>query len=143
MPTDIHGYFIEDLELGQSASFTKTITDADVTLFAGISGDLNPIHINNEFAQASRFKERIVHGSLTASLVSTVLGTKLPGPGAIFVSQETHFRAPVKIGDTVTASVKLIELNREKKRAIFQTECTVGPTIVLDGKATVFVESRG
>ena len=142
MKNELHGFYLEDLEVGQTAVFAKTFTDADVTLYAGLSGDHNPIHINAEFAKNSRFKERIVHGGLTSSLISTVLGTKLPGPGAIFMSQENNFKAPVKIGDTVEALVRILEINVDKKRVFFHTQCSVNSTIVLEGKATIYVEKR-
>ena len=96
-----YGYYLEDLELGMTAIYAKTVTEADVVLFAGISGDINPVHLDNEFAKGTMFKGRIAHGMLTASFISTVLGTNLPGPGCIYVSQNLKFRAPVRIGDTV------------------------------------------
>jgi len=96
-----HGYYIEELEVGMTASFSKTVTEADITLFAGVSGDTNPVHLDKEFAEQTMFKERIAHGMLSASFLSTVFGTKLPGPGAIYMNQSLNFKAPVCIGDTV------------------------------------------
>ena len=141
--SDLHGYYFEDLSVGQTATYAKTVTEADVVLFAGISGDTNPVHINEEFASQTMFKGRIAHGMLSVGFISTIFGTKLPGPGAIYISQNLRFKAPVKIGDTVVAKVELTELVPEKKRASFKTTCTVGTTVVIDGEATIMVPSRG
>jgi 3-hydroxybutyryl-CoA dehydratase len=138
----LDGYFIEDLEPGMTATFGKTITDADILMFAGVSGDTNPVHLNEEFAAGTPFHGRIVHGMLTASLISTVLGTKLPGPGCIYVSQTMRFLAPVRSGDTVRAEVTLRTVDREKKRAIFDTACKVLGKNVLEGEAVLFVPRR-
>jgi len=137
------GIFFEDLTVGQSASFAKTVTEADVVLFAGLSGDLNPVHVNAEAAAKSLFGERIAHGMLCASFISTVLGTRLPGPGTIYMSQSLRFTAPVKIGQTVQATVTVTALNPEKRRATLQTVCTVNGQVVIDGEALVKVPSRG
>jgi len=125
-----------------TATFGKTITDADILMFAGVSGDTNPVHLNEEFAAGTPFHGRIVHGMLTASLISTVLGTKLPGPGCIYVSQTMRFLAPVRSGDTVRAEVTLRTVDREKKRAIFDTACKVLGKNVLEGEAVLFVPRR-
>jgi 3-hydroxybutyryl-CoA dehydratase len=138
----LDGYFIEDLEPGMTATFGKTITDADILMFAGVSGDTNPVHLNEEFASGTPFHGRIVHGMLTASLISTVLGTKLPGPGCIYVSQTMRFLAPVRSGDTVRAEVTFRTVDREKKRAIFDTACKVLGKNVLEGEAVLFVPRR-
>jgi 3-hydroxybutyryl-CoA dehydratase len=138
----LDGYSIEDLEPGMTATFGKTITDADILMFAGISGDTNPVHLNEEFAAGTPFHGRIAHGMLTASLISTVLGTKLPGPGCIYVSQTMRFLAPVRSGDTVRAEVTLRTVDREKKRAIFDTACKVLGKNVLEGEAVLFVPRR-
>lgn len=140
MPLD--GYFIDDLEPGMTATFGKTITDADILMFAGVSGDTNPVHLNEEFAAGTPFQGRIVHGMLTASLISTVLGTKLPGPGCIYVSQSMRFLAPVRAGDTVRAEVTLRSVDREKKRAVFDTCCKVLGKNVLEGEAVLYVPRR-
>jgi 3-hydroxybutyryl-CoA dehydratase len=137
------GFFFEDLAVSQSASFSKTVTEADVELFAGLSGDLNPVHVNAEEAARSIFGERIAHGMLCASFISTVLGTRLPGPGTIYLSQSLRFTAPVKIGQTVRATVTVTALNPEKGRATLQTVCTVGDQVVVEGEALVKVPSRG
>ena len=101
MTDERHGYYFQDLEVGTTDVYAKTVTDADITLFAGISGDTNPVHLDDEFAAASRFGTRIAHGMLSASYISTVLGTKLPGPGCIYMGQNLKFMAPVRVGDTV------------------------------------------
>lgn len=139
---DLHGYYLEDLEVGMSASYAKTVTEADVILFAGISGDNNPLHLNEEFAATSPFKARIVHGLFTAALISTVAGTKLPGPGAVYLNQSLRFRAPVMIGDTVHATVTVREVIAEKRRLVCDTVCTVRGKVVLEGEALYMVDSR-
>ncbi|MCB2056264.1 MAG: MaoC family dehydratase [Geminicoccaceae bacterium] len=137
-----HGLYLEDLEEGMSAVFGKTITDADILMFAGVSGDTNPVHLNEEFACGTAFKGRIAHGMLTASLISTVIGTKLPGPGCIYVAQNLKFMAPVRAGDTVRAVVTIKEINRERRRVTMETVCMVGQDKVLDGEATIMVARR-
>jgi 3-hydroxybutyryl-CoA dehydratase len=132
----------EDLAIGQTASLGKTITEADILLFAAVSTDTNPVHINAEVAKASIFGERIAHGMLSAGLISAVLGTRLPGPGSIYMSQTLRFRGPVKIGATVTATAEITALNTEKKRATLKTICTVDGEIVIEGEALVQVPSR-
>jgi 3-hydroxybutyryl-CoA dehydratase len=139
----LDGYCFEDLAVGQSAEFGKTITDADIVLFAGISGDTNPLHLNDEYARQTMFKGRIAHGMLSAGLISTVFGTRLPGPGCIYVSQSLRFKAPVRVGETALARVEVTELVPEKRRAVFRTTVTVGATVVVDGEATLMVPSRG
>jgi len=136
------GYFFEDLSLGQSASFAKTITEADILLFAAVSGDTNPVHINAEAAAASMFKERVAHGMLSASLISTVLGTRLPGAGTIYLGQNLKFKAPVKIGQTVTATVVVTALDAARKRVTLSTTCTVEAKAVIEGEAIVMVQNR-
>jgi len=136
------GYYFDDLKVGMSQVFSKTITEADLLMFAGVSGDTNPIHLDQDFASRTMFEGRIAHGMLTASLVSTVLGTKLPGPGAIYVNQKLRFLAPVRIGDTVIARAAVIALNAEKKRATMETVCRVGDVKVLDGEAVLMVPRR-
>lgn len=137
---DLHGYFLEDLKVGMTEIYAKTITESDIVMYAGISGDTNPVHLNAEFAEKTIFKERIAHGMLSASLLSTVFGTKLPGPGAIYMNQNLNFKAPVCIGDTVVARATLREING--KRVTFDCVCTIGETVVLDGEATLMVSRR-
>jgi 3-hydroxybutyryl-CoA dehydratase len=117
------GRAFSDLRLGESDAFTKTITESDVVLFAGITGDFNPVHIDRVAAEASPFKGRVAHGMLTASLISTVLGARLPGPGAMYLSQSLRFRKPVYIGDTITARVEIVELIPQKQRVRLATQC--------------------
>ncbi|MCX8134523.1 MAG: MaoC family dehydratase [Roseococcus sp.] len=136
------GVAFEDLAVGQTASFSKTITEADILMFAAVSGDTNPLHIDAEAAAASMFKERIAHGMLSASLISTVLGTRLPGPGAVYLGQSLRFRAPVRIGETVTARVTVTALDPEKRRATLETVCTVKGKPVVEGEAQVMVQPR-
>jgi 3-hydroxybutyryl-CoA dehydratase len=138
----LHGYYFEDLKEGMTDIYGKTITDADITLFSGISGDINPMHLNHEFASESRFEGRIAHGMLTASLLSTVIGTKLPGPGCIYVGQILRFKAPVKSGDTVLARITVTKLVPDRNFAELDTICTVGEKVVIDGEAVVLVPSR-
>ena len=127
-----------DIKVGDKASLSKTVTEYDVYAFAGVTGDFNPIHINNEFAKGTMFKERIAHGMLSAGFISAVLGTTLPGINTIYMGQELSFRAPVKIGDTVTATVEVIEKIEAKNRLILRTTVTnQDGVLVTDGKATV------
>lgn len=138
----LNGYYIEELEEGMTATFGKTITDADILMFAGVSGDTNPVHLNEEFAAGTAFQGRIAHGMLTASLISTVLGTKLPGPGCIYCSQTLRFLAPVRAGDTVRAEVTIKSIDRERRRCVFETVCKVGGKNVLEGEAVILVPRR-
>ena len=132
------GLTIDQLELGQSASFTKTVSESDVYLFAGVSCDTNPAHIDETYAAGTPFKTRIAHGMLGASFISTVLGTRLPGPGTIYMGQELRFTAPVRIGDTVTATATVIEIVPEKNRVRLETTLTSADgTVAITGVATV------
>lgn len=136
------GVFYEDLAVGRKASFGKTITEADIVLFAAVTGDTNPMHLNEEYAKETIFGERIAHGMLAAGLITKVMGTQLPGPGTIYLSQSLRFRRPVRIGDTVTATVEITALNPEKHRVSLRTVCTVRGEPVLEGEALVTVPSR-
>jgi len=128
----------EQLQIGDSATFTKTLSEADIYLFAGITGDLNPAHVNAVAAADGMFKQRIAHGMLSASFVSTVLAMQLPGPGTIYVAQNLQFRAPVFIGDTITARVECIEKLEPRKWAKFKTTVTnQDGKLMVDGEATV------
>lgn len=142
MQKDEEGYCVEDLTVGMTAAFSKTITEADIVLYAGISGDTNPVHINQEYASGTMFQGRIAHGMLTAGLISAVLGTRLPGPGCIYMSQTLKFKAPVRSGDTVTARATVTQVIPEKKRCVISTVCTVAGTPVLEGEAMLMVPSR-
>lgn len=139
---ELNGYDIEDLEPGMSASFAKTITESDIVLFAGASGDNNAIHINEEFAKTTAFGGRIAHGFLTASTISAAIANRLPGPGTIYVAQEMRFVGPVRPGDTVTAVVTVKEVHRERSRAVLTTICRVGSAVVVEGEATVKTTSQ-
>ncbi len=139
---ELHGHYIEDMEEGMSAVYAKTITDADVVLFAGISGDVNPVHLNHEFATETMFEGRIAHGMLSASFLSTIFGTRLPGPGCIYMSQTLRFKAPVRVGDTVIARVTAKDVDAKRRRVTFDCECKVGDTTVIDGEALILVPSR-
>ncbi|QUH30640.1 MaoC family dehydratase [Vallitalea guaymasensis] len=132
------GKTISNLNIGDTASFQKTITESDVYLYAGITGDQNPAHINQVEAEKSMFKGRIAHGMLTAGLISAVLGMQLPGPGTIYLGQELKFTAPVRFGDTIKAQVEVIEKKEEKNIIKLKTICTnQKEKIVLEGIATV------
>lgn len=135
-------YHIDQLQPGMSASTAKTVTEADIILFAGISTDVNPAHLDEEYAKGTMFGGRIAHGMLSAGFISTVLGTKLPGPGAIYLAQTLKFKAPVKIGDTVVARCTIKELTPEKRKAKFDTVCTVRGKVVLEGEADIMVPAR-
>ena len=124
---------LADLKVGSTESYARTITDADIVLFAGVSGDDNPVHLNDEFAQATMFKGRIAHGMLGASYISTVIGTRLPGPGTIYMGQTLKFRAPVRVGDTVTARVTVTAIDEAKRRLTLETLCLVGDKVVIEG----------
>lgn len=139
---DLNGFFIEDLSVGMSALFAKTITEADIVMFSGVTGDMNPVHVNEDFASDTMFNGRIAHGMLTASLISTVLGMKMPGPGCIYLSQDLRFLAPVRAGDTVTARALITDIIPEKKRIICKTTASVGEKLVCDGVAKMMVRSR-
>jgi 3-hydroxybutyryl-CoA dehydratase len=134
--------YFEDLAIDMSESFSKTVSSSDVVGFAEVTGDRNPIHLSEHFAARTAFGTRIAHGLYTASLISALLGTRLPGPGAIYISQTLNFRAPVRIGDTVTVVVTVVELVPEKSRARLHCICTVDNEIVLDGEALVKVPSK-
>lgn len=139
---ELHGYFLEDLKVGMTDVFTKTICEADIVMFAGISGDTNPLHLNELFAGGTRFKGRIAHGMLSASFISTVLGTRLPGPGCIYLSQSLKFRAPVKAGDTVVARATVTSVDPESGRVGLETICEVDGKPVIEGEALALVSRR-
>ena len=132
------GITISEMKVGDSASFTKTVSEHDVYTYAGVSGDFHPAHVNEVEAQKGMFGKRIAHGMLSAGFISTVLGTQLPGPGTIYMGQELRFTKPVFFGDTITATVTVAELIPEKNRAILDTVCTnQNGDVVIKGKATV------
>ncbi len=134
--------YFEDLSLGMTETHSKTVKSSDVVGFAEITGDRNPIHLSEHFAAKTPFKGRIAHGLYTASLISAVIGTRLPGPGAIYISQTLKFLAPVKIGDTVDAIVEVVDLSEQKQRVRLSCQCKIGDTLVLEGEAVVKVPRR-
>jgi 3-hydroxybutyryl-CoA dehydratase len=134
--------YFEDLMVGMTETFSKTVSSSDVVGFAEVTGDRNPIHLSEHFAARTTFGTRIAHGLYTASLISALLGTRLPGPGAIYISQTLNFRAPVRIGDTVAVTITVSELIHEKSRARLACMCKVGEGVVLDGEALVKVPLR-
>lgn len=134
--------YFEDLAVGMTETYAKEVKSSDVVGFAEISGDRNPIHLSEHFAAKTPFGGRIAHGLYTASLISAVIGTRLPGPGAIYLSQTLNFKAPVRIGDTVEASVEVVELVEKGHRVKLICRCTVGGLLVLEGEALVKVPGR-
>ncbi|MEO1204924.1 MAG: MaoC family dehydratase [Pseudomonadota bacterium] len=135
-------YFFDDLEVGMEASMSRVVTEADIYAFADISGDLNPVHIDEAYASQTIFKQRVAHGILTAGYISAVFGMHLPGPGAIYITQTLNFKAPVCIGDLVRARVVIHDLVPAKRRALFDCYCTVNNKIVLDGEAMLMVPAK-
>ena len=134
--------FIEDMEEGMSARLTRRLDEEAVRTFAALTGDVNPVHLDAAYAAETPFKRPIVHGMLTASLISAVLGTQLPGKGAIYVSQSSQFRAPVYVGDDVTAEVTVTAIDTRRRRVTFATRCLVGDKEVLRGEAVLIAPSR-
>ncbi len=139
---DHQGYFIEDLTVGIAEEVSNAVTDTMIEQFAGVSGDDNPIHLDEDYAANTMFKGRIAHGMLGASFISAVIGTRLPGPGAVYMSQSLKFRAPVRIGDVVVTRAEVAEIDLEKKRVTLRTTCTVSGKAVIEGEALVMVPSR-
>lgn len=134
----MQGRTIQELKLGENAEFAKTVTETDIYLYAGITGDFNPAHINEEYARGTFFKSRIAHGMLTAGFISSVVGTKLPGPGTIYLDQTLKFLAPVRIGDTIIARAEVVKIMSDENRVRLKTTCTnQHGTTVLDGEAIV------
>ena len=138
-----HGYYLEELEVGMQSSYEKQITAQDIDTFAALTGDTNPIHLDEDYAAQTPFKQRIAHGMLNGGLISTVLGTQLPGPGCIYVEQQMRFKAPVMIGDTIEARVTVEEIDERRRRVKLKTECLVGDKVVTTGSATMMVDKKG
>jgi len=136
------GYYFEELSVGMSAEFAKTITEADILLFGAATGDNQALHFDEEYAAKTQFKGRIAHGILSAGLISAALGNRLPGPGAVYVAQTLRFKAPVRAGDTLHAKVTIKELLPEKKRVVLDTVASVKDTTVLVGEATMMVSGK-
>jgi 3-hydroxybutyryl-CoA dehydratase len=137
------GKFFEDLAIGDRAEIVSTVTEQTIQKFAEVSGDDNPIHLDATYAATTQFGERIAHGMLSASFISAVIGTRLPGPGCIYLSQSLRFKRPVKIGDVVTATATITALDADKGRATFETVCTVAGKAVIEGEALVMVPRKG
>lgn len=137
-----HGFFIEDLKLGMSVMISKAFSEQDVLHYAHLSTDDNPLHLSEEFARQTRAGGRVIHGMITASLISAIVGTRLPGPGCLWMSQEMRFLAPVRVGETVRAEAVLISVDTNKQRVRLATTCKVEGRSVLDGRALVWVPSR-
>ena len=132
------GKTIDELKIGDTAKFSKTVSESDIYQFAGVTGDFNPAHIDEAYAKKTFFKTRIAHGMLSAGFISTVIGTKLPGTGSIYIKQDLSFLAPVRIGDTITARVEVIEIMDGKNRVRLKTVCVNQEGAqVLDGEAVV------
>jgi 3-hydroxybutyryl-CoA dehydratase len=132
------GKTIEQIHVGDAGEFSKTVSESDIYLFAGITGDLNPAHVDEVYAGGTFFKTRIAHGMLSAGFISAVIGMKLPGPGTIYLKQDLKFLAPVRIGDTITARAEVVQTTAEKNRVVLRTTCTNQEgTVVLDGEALV------
>jgi len=138
----MQGVYLEDLEIGQTAERRRTVAAADIDAFAAVTGDNNPIHLDEAYAQATPFKGRIAHGMLSAGYISAVLGTELPGPGAIYVSQTLSFSRPVRIGAEVTARVAVSAIDAARGRVTFATQCVVAGKTVIEGEAVVVVPRR-
>ncbi len=139
----MHGLYFEELSVGQSAETTHVVGVADIEAFAAVSGDVNPVHLDEAYAKGTPFGGRIAHGMLGASYISAVIGNKLPGPGAIYLSQTMRFRRPVRIGDPVTAKVTIKALDVGKGHATLETVCLVNGKTVIDGEALIMVPRRG
>ncbi|HUJ47225.1 MAG TPA: MaoC family dehydratase [Rhizomicrobium sp.] len=135
-------YYIDQLKPGMSASFEKTVTERDVELFGEVSGDLNPVHFDEEYARKTIFRGRIAHGVLSLSYVSKVLGMDMPGPGTVFMSATTRFKAPVRIGDTVTTICTVKEVLPEKRRVMFDCVCKVKDMVVVEAETLVMAPAR-
>lgn len=138
----MQGKFLEELSVGQSAQLVRTVGEADIIAFAQVTGDTNPVHLDADYAATTSFGQRIAHGMLSAGYISAVLGTTLPGPGAIYLSQALKFKRPVKIGDEVTAEVTVTEINEAKAQVTLATVCKVNGKAVVDGEAVVMVPRR-
>ena len=134
--------FIEDFTVGMESTTEKTVTIEDIKRFAEVSGDFNPVHLDEEFAKKTIFKRRIAHGFLTASFISTVIATELPGPGSIYLKQSLKFLAPVYIDEKILVKVRIIEINIEKSKVKLITECFKNKTLVLTGEAEILIQAK-
>lgn len=139
MFVDYNKLKLEDIKIGMEVSYSQTITDTDIKKFAVISGDMNSIHLDDEYAKNTRYKKRIAHGMMSASYFSALFGTKIPGEGCLYVAQSLIFKKAVYIGDTVTATIIVTNINLEKRRVFFKTFCKVKHKVVIDGNAEIYV----
>lgn len=139
---ELHGYYIDDLEPGMTDVYVRTVTETDIVQYSQISGDDNPLHVNEEFAKQTVFKGRIAHGMLTCGYISAVLGTKLPGPGCAYLNQNLNFRSPVRIGDTVQTRVTISDVNTDTNNVVCDVVCSIGEKVIIDGVATLWVPNR-
>lgn len=133
---------IEDISVGMSMSYSRTITDSDIRSFAELSGDNNPVHLDEKYAESSRFKKRIAHGLMSAGFFSALFGTKIPGVGCVYVAQSLKFKRPVYIDDNVTATVTVTSLDLKNRRVFFDTVCTVKSKIVISGEAEIYIPAE-
>jgi 3-hydroxybutyryl-CoA dehydratase len=138
----VNTVYLDDLSVGQSAQMVRTVTEADIVLFAQVSGDNNPVHLDEAFAAQTPFKTRIAHGMLSAAYISAVIGTQLPGPGTIYMQQALRFKRPVKIGDEVTTIATVTEIDPVKGRVSIETVCLVGGKPVIEGEALVMAPRK-
>jgi 3-hydroxybutyryl-CoA dehydratase len=139
---ELHGHYIDELKVGMTDVYVRTVTETDIVQYAQISGDDNPVHVNEEFAKQTIFKGRIAHGMLSCGYISAVLGTQLPGPGCAYLNQSLNFRAPVRIGDTVQTRVTISEVKTDSNTVICDIVCSIGEKVVIDGFATLWVPNR-
>ena len=139
---ELHGYFIDDLKAGMTDVYVRTVTETDIVQYSQVSGDDNPLHVNEEFAKQTIFKGRIAHGMLTCGHISAVLGTKLPGPGCAYLNQNLNFRAPVRIGDMVQTRVTIKDVDNDTNNVVADVVCSIGEKVVIDGVATLWVPHR-
>ena len=136
MSSTMNGKTIEEMKIGDTAEFAKTVSESDIYQYAEVTGDFNPAHINEDYAAGTFFKTRIAHGMLSAGFISNVLGNQLPGPGAVYIRQNLRFTAPVRIGDTIKAIAEVIDLDKDKNRVTLKTSCVNQEgTVVIDGEA--------
>lgn len=136
------GYAIDELNPGMTARYERVVSAADIEAFAAVSGDHNPVHLDEDYAKTTRFKGRIAHGMLGASFISTAIASQLPGPGSIYLAQTLSFKAPVRPGDKVETLLTVADVVRDKNRVVLKTQCRVGETVVIDGEATVLVPPK-
>ena len=139
MPLFLNSIPLAEIEIGMTASYSHTVTDADIKAFAGISGDRNPVHVDEKYAENSRYKKRIAHGLMTASYFSALFGTKIPGEGCVYASQSLIFKRPIYINDTVIATIEVLNVDIKKKKVLFKTECKVNNKVVTTGEAEIFI----